>query len=90
MELHEIREKLKEMYGGENKPITAGHYDQSLAVKCINGTFVGRKTDNITVFRGIPYVALTPCGRPDYSSLLVYNRKLFLIIVLHNSIFMPV
>jgi hypothetical protein len=58
MELHEIREKLKEMYGGENKPITAGHYDQSLAVKCINGTFVGRKTDNITVFRGIPYVAI--------------------------------
>ena len=37
MELHEIREKLKEMYGGENKPITDGHYDQSLAVKCING-----------------------------------------------------
>ena len=32
MELHEIREKLKEMYGGENKPITDGHYDQSLAV----------------------------------------------------------
>ena len=44
MELHEIREKLKEMYGGENKPITDGSYDQSLAVKCINGTFVGRKT----------------------------------------------
>ena len=59
MELHEIREKLKEMYGGENKPITAGHYDQSLAVKCINGTFVGRKTDNITV---IPYVGKQPVG----------------------------
>ena len=27
MELHEIREKLKEMYGGENKPITDGNYD---------------------------------------------------------------
>ena len=62
MELHEIREKLKEMYGGENKPITDGHYDQSLAVKCINGTFVGRKTDNITVFRGIPYVGKQPVG----------------------------
>ena len=56
MELQEIREKLKEMYGGENKPITDGNYDPSLAVKCINGTFVGRKTENITVFRGIPYV----------------------------------
>ena len=52
MELHEIREKLKEMYGGENKPITDG----------INGTFVGRKTENITVFRGIPYVGKQPVG----------------------------
>ena len=62
MELHEIREKLKEMYGGENKPITDGSYDQSLAVKCINGTFVGRQTENITVFRGIPYVGKQPVG----------------------------
>ena len=62
MELHEIREKLKEMYGGENKPITDGSYDQSLAVKCINGTFVGRKTENVTVFRGIPYVGKQPVG----------------------------
>ena len=48
MDAIEIREKLKEMYGGENKPITDGNYDQSLAVKCINGTFVGRKTENVT------------------------------------------
>ena len=62
MELNEIREKLKEMYGGENKQITDGNYDQSLAVKCINGTFVGRNTENITVFRGIPYVGKQPVG----------------------------
>ena len=62
MDAIEIREKLKEMYGGENKPITDGNYDQSLAVKCINGTFVGRKTENITVFRGIPYVGKQPVG----------------------------
>ena len=62
MNLNEIKEKLKEMYGGENKPITDGNYDQSLAVKCINGTFVGRKTENITVFRGIPYVGKQPVG----------------------------
>ena len=60
--MNEIREQLKEMYGGENKPITDGHYDPSLAVKCINGTFVGRKTENITVFRGIPYVGKQPMG----------------------------
>ena len=63
MELNEIREKLREMYGGENKQITDGNYDQSLAVKCINGTFVGRKTENITVFRGIPYVGKQPVGK---------------------------
>ena len=62
MDLNEIRETLKEMYGGENKPITDGNYDKSQAVKCINGTFVGRKTENITVFRGIPYVGKQPIG----------------------------
>ena len=62
MELHEIREELKKMYGGENKPISGGQYDPSLAVKCINGTFVGRKTENVTVFRGIPYVGKQPVG----------------------------
>ena len=62
MDLNEIREKLKEMYGGENKQITDGNYDKSLAVKCINGTFVGRKNDNIIVYRGIPYVGKQPVG----------------------------
>lgn len=46
MDLQEIREILKGMYGGENKPILDGKYDPSLAAKCINGTFVGRKNDN--------------------------------------------
>ena len=62
MDLQEIRDKLKDMYGGDNKPITDGNYDKSLAVKCINGTFVGRKTENVTVFRGIPYVGKQPVG----------------------------
>ena len=53
---------MKQMYGGENRPITDGNYDRSLAVKCINGTFVGRKKENITVFRGIPYVGKQPVG----------------------------
>ena len=62
MDIQEIRDALHSMYGGVNKPITDGHYDASLAVKCINGTFVGRKTENITVFRGIPYVGKQPVG----------------------------
>ena len=62
MDIQEIRDALHSMYGGVNKPITDGHYDASLAVKCINCTFVGRKTENITVFRGIPYVGKQPVG----------------------------
>ena len=62
MDLNEIREALKAMYGGENKPITDDNYDQSLAVKCINGTFVGRKKENVIVYRGIPYVGQQPVG----------------------------
>ena len=62
MELAEIREALKAMYGGENHPITDGNYDKSLAVKCINGTFVGRKKENIIAYRGIPYVGKQPVG----------------------------
>ena len=63
MELAEIREALKAMYGGENHPITDGNYDKSLAVKCINGTFVGRKKENIIAYRGIPYVGQQPVGK---------------------------
>ena len=47
---------------GRNKTITDGNYDKSLAVKCINGTFVGKKTDNTIAFRGIPYVGKQPVG----------------------------
>ena len=43
---NEIQEKV-ELQQGENRRILDGHYDQSLAVRCVNGTFVGRKTENI-------------------------------------------
>ena len=51
-----------ESQNGENKKITDGNYDHSLAVKCINGTFVGRKTENIITYRGIPFVGQQPIG----------------------------
>ena len=35
-----LRERIMAQYG-ENKPITDGNYDAALAVKCVNGTFVG-------------------------------------------------
>ena len=45
-----------------NKQITDGNYDHSLAVKCINGTFVGAKTDNVISYLGIPFVGQQPVG----------------------------
>ena len=45
-----------------NKTITDDSYDKSLAVKCVNGTFVGKLADSTMVFRGIPYVGQQPVG----------------------------
>ncbi len=45
---------------GMNKKITDSNYDKSLAVKCINGTFVGRKTENVITYKGIPFVGQQP------------------------------
>ena len=47
---------------GKNQKITNGNYDKSLAVKCINGTFVGKKKENIISFKGIPFVGQQPIG----------------------------
>ena len=59
--LKEATARLQALYG-ENKKITDGKYDKSLAVKCINGTFVGRKTENIIAYKGIPFVGKQPVG----------------------------
>ena len=45
-----------------NQKITDGNYDKSLAVRCINGTFVGKKTDGVIAWRGIPFVGKQPVG----------------------------
>ena len=54
--------KIIRSWYGENKTITDGNYDKTLAVKCINGTFVGKLVDSTIVFRGIPYVGKQPVG----------------------------
>ena len=46
----------------ENKKITGGNYDKSLAVKCMNGTFVGTKEENVIAYKGIPFVGRQPVG----------------------------
>ena len=59
--LAEAKAMMGALYG-ENKQITDGNYDKSLAVKCINGTFVGVKTENIIAYKGIPFVGRQPVG----------------------------
>ena len=56
----DVKALLRAQYG-ENKKITNGNYDKSLAVKCVNGTFVGKRTENIIAYRGIPF-AQPPVG----------------------------
>ena len=61
MGLEEATQKMYALYG-ENKKITDDNYDRSLAVKCVNGTFVGKKTGNIIAYKGIPFVGKQPVG----------------------------
>ena len=57
----EAKEELRAQYG-ENKRITDGNYDHSLAVRCVNGTFVGRKNEGVITYKGIPFVGRQPVG----------------------------
>lgn len=60
-EFEDEKTLLRAQYG-ENKKITDGNFDKSLAVKCVNGTFVGKRTDGIISYRGIPFVGKQPVG----------------------------
>ena len=59
--MSEVEEQLMPKYV-ENQKITNGNYDKSLAVKCINGTFVGKKKDKVIAYKGIPFVGQQPVG----------------------------
>ena len=59
--LSEMKAEIRALYG-ENKQITDGNYDKSLAVKCVNGTFVGKKNDGVIAYKGIPFVGKQPVG----------------------------
>ena len=49
--------------GVEDNPVSTPEDKQNpLAVKCINGTFIGQKTDNIISYLGIPFVGQQPVG----------------------------
>ena len=67
----EMKEKLRSQYG-DNKKIVDGDYDKALAVKCINGTFVGKKIENTLVYRGIPFVERQPKGNLRWKAPVNY------------------
>ena len=51
-QLNDAKAKVRADYG-ENRKIADGNYDKSLAVRCVNGTFVGRRRENIIAYKGI-------------------------------------
>lgn len=59
LEATDIAEQIDKLKG-ENQPLE-GNYDKTCAVKCTNGTFVGKKEKSILGFKGIPY-AVQPVG----------------------------
>ena len=65
--LAEAKKRMRALYG-ENKQITDGNYNKSLAVKCINGTFVGKETDGVIAYKGIPFVGRQPVGDPRWKA----------------------
>ena len=66
-------EKRIASYLIQNREITDGNYDKSLAVKCINGTFVGQKTDNVISYLGIPFVGQQPVGNLRWKAPVEYT-----------------
>ena len=59
--IDEAKKEIRAHYG-ENRQITDDNYDKTLAVKCVNGTFVGKKTENVIAYKGIPFVGKQPVG----------------------------
>lgn len=67
------KEMIKARYG-ENKRITDGNYDKKLAVKCINGTFVGKKTEDVVAYKGIPFVGKQPVGKNRFKKPVPFGK----------------
>ena len=69
--LNEAKERVRARYG-ENRRITDGNYDKALAVKCVNGTFVGKKTDTVIAYKGIPFTGKPPVGELRWKAPVEY------------------
>ena len=67
----QAQERMSALYG-ENHKIIDEKYDKSLAVKCVNGTFVGKRSENILAFKGIPFVGKQPVGELRWKAPVDY------------------
>ena len=56
-----------------NRPIT-GEFDRDCAVKCLNGTFVGKDNEGVVAFRGIPF-AQPPVGKLRWKDPVPVERS---------------
>lgn len=72
-EQDKLREIVRARYG-ENHEITDGAYDESLAVKCINGTFVGKKAGDVIAYKGIPFVGEQPVGKNRFKKPVAFGE----------------
>lgn len=77
----EVEQQMKAMYG-ENEEVD-GEYNHELAAPTTGGVYVGRKTDGVVAFKGIPY-ARQPVGplrwkapQPVEESTRVYTAYYF-------------
>ncbi len=50
-----MKEKGKDLETYIENMEIKGDYDKSLAIKCLNGIFVGKKDGNVISYKGIPY-----------------------------------
>ena len=67
-----MKKQMEDLYG-ENKKITNDNYDKSLAVKCVNGTFVGKKANGTIAYKGIPFVGEQPTGEHRWKAPVQYT-----------------
>ena len=61
MTVEETKNYMRSIYGVNAKLTSDESYDRALAVKCHNGTFVGKEAEGVIAFKGIPY-AKQPVG----------------------------
>ena len=64
---------IKENVAKRIATYAANNSDQSLMVKCINGTFIGKKAENVISFKGIPFVGQQPVGSLRWKAPVEYT-----------------